>query len=115
MKKVLFLLLCFVAVCGVNAKNWKVTVSTVKYVKFENVSDRNDIIESSEPGNTVSFNVVADTEYEAQTEAINRCSGTCSSNVWQLEARNVKIGNSNKLFNKFTKTVPDKATAVEIK
>lgn len=107
MKKILTALLLTVAGFA-NATNYTVTVTTQKQVQYRDKKTGEVVSTSTEVGNAMTFHVVADNPEEARQIAKNRCSSACSSDIYQLEQKNVLIGNVS--CDKYVLVVPYDAT-----
>lgn len=97
-----------IAVIGVYAANYTVTVSTQKQIEFRDASG-SVISGKTEPGNAMTFYVVADSPYEAQQKALDQCSGACNSGIFHKEASGVPVNGVK--CDKYVKFVPFNAKA----
>lgn len=104
-------MLCAIMLCSVaaNAANYSVTVTTTKQVQYRDSKTDAVVLATSEVGNALNFDVVADTPYEAEQIALQRCQGACDSGQFHLEQKGI-IKNNVKC-DKYVKVVPFKAEA----
>lgn len=113
MKKLfLTIALAFVAFVA-SAANWHVTVKVQK--KFEFVDSQTHETVSTASGGTVelTFDVVADSKYNAEREAVVQCSGVCENGTPRLVASKVRVG--NRICDKYEIRIVGSANAVEVK
>ena len=95
----------------VNAVNYTVTVKTQKQIEYREVDSDKLVEGTTEMGQTLTFDVVANTPYDAEQIALSRCSTACKSHTEEIEAKNVK--RNGKLCHRYVKTVPFSAEAKE--
>ena len=92
-----------------NAANWVVTVTTLNEIEFRDSKTDDPVGTEKEQGRTLTFDIVADTQWEAENAAISECQGACQSG-YRLVQRNVSY--KGHVCNKYMKTVPSSANAL---
>ena len=108
MKKFLLTLLSLIAVAVAYAANYSVTVTTQQQIEYRD-KDGNLVSATTAIGNSMVFEVVADTPRQAEDLALERCQGACQSGIATLAQSGVNM--NGKICNKYVRVVPWKAEA----
>lgn len=92
-----------------NAANWVVTVTTQNKIEFKDSKTHEIIGTATEPGRTLTFYIVADTQWDAEKEAIAECQGACTTSYSKCVQKNVTYNGHQ--CDKYVETVPYSSTA----
>ncbi len=99
-------------VCSITASaaNWVVTVTTQNKIQFIDTKTREVIGSVVEQGRTLTFDIVADTQWEAEKEAISQCQVACSTGYSRCVQQNVAY--KGHICDKYMETVPYSSNAL---
>lgn len=110
MKKFICLMFAAIAFSVIaNAANWVVTVTTQNKIEFRDSKTNELIGTATEQGRTLTFDIVADTQWDAEKAAISECQGACSTGYSKCVQQNVAY--RGHLCNKYVETVPYSSNA----
>lgn len=111
--KQLFLIIALLFVTlAVNAENWTVKVTVKKNIEFLDSNTGESVSKASGGTETLTFNVVADSKYNAERQAVNQCSNVCENGIPTLVAKNVKVG--TKTCDKYETRIVESANATKL-